>query len=79
MRERTVVSVGSVISIVFASCDTLFRFAPRDGVLFGAVLLLTVLSAWGILREIPMLSICFGVLCALPSLGEGREKLRWRS
>lgn len=58
---------------------TLFRFTPRDGVLLGAVLLLTVLSAWGILCESPVLSVCFGVLCALPSLGEGREKLRWRS
>lgn len=58
---------------------TLFRFAPRDGVLLAGVLFLTVLSAWGILFEIPVLFICFGVLCALPSLGEGREKLRWRS
>lgn len=57
----------------------LFRFAPCDGVLLAGVLFLTVLSAWGILFEIPVLFICFGVLCALPSLGEGREKLRWRS
>lgn len=51
---------------------TLFRFSPADGVLLAVILLLTVLSAWGI-------APCFGILCALPCLGEGREKLRWRS
>ena len=57
----------------------LFRFALRDGILIGGVALLTVLAAVGILMTYVPLWVCFGVLCGIPCLLEGREKLRWRS
>ena len=57
----------------------LFRFALRDGILIGGVALLTVLAAVGILMTYVPLWVCFGILCGIPCLLEGREKLRWRS
>lgn len=57
----------------------LFRFASADGVLIVAVILLAALAAAGILLDFAPLWACFGILCGIPCLLEGREKLRWRS
>ena len=56
-----------------------FAFYPSDGLFLGLSAVLACLSAVAVLTENAYLFACFGVLCALPALREGREQLRWRS
>ena len=56
-----------------------FCFYPSDGLFLAVSIALACLSAVAILTENMYLIVCFGALCALPALREGREKLRWRS
>ncbi len=57
----------------------LFRFGTSDALFLAVCVLLACLAAAGILTENTALTVCFGVLCAMPALREGREKRRWRS
>lgn len=57
----------------------LFRFGRSDALFLGASVLLALAAAAGLLTENVYLLVCFGVLCALPALCEGRELWRWRS
>lgn len=56
----------------------LFRFTKGDGLFLSASVLLAGMTAFGVLTENLYFMGCFCILCALPSLREGREILRWR-
>lgn len=57
----------------------LFRFGVSDALFLALSVLLALASAVGILTEYKYLLVCFGVLCAMPALREGREIRRWKS
>lgn len=57
----------------------LFRFSKWDGLFLALSVLLAGAAAVGVLTENLYLKGCFGILCAMPSLREGREIWRWRS
>lgn len=57
----------------------LFRFGRSDALFLAVSVLLAGFAAAGMLTEDKFLLACFGVLCALPAIREGRELWRWRS
>lgn len=57
----------------------LFRFGASDAWFLVVSVSLACGAAAGILTECKALLVCFGMLCAMPALREGREKWRWKS